>query len=194
MTHSVPTDVVLENPEILSEKKHEFRHAAGGRHLEPEIVCECGKPCKSGECPACKDKTKPKLVPVVDAVNNPRTKNGKPLMRVATKDVPYGKNCPYGDTFKSNVELDVVHNRKEQPPKFVRLDEDHNPDSYALHEEQRKNEKLLAERRRLFERMNREQLQEYAEQELGMNFTGKAARREAILEAILKHEAEAVPA
>lgn len=179
---SVSDKVIIENPEVLQPKKYEFK-VAFGSYIEPSVVRD--------------EKGEPVLVPVLGPTNRPEIRDGKPVMKIQTVDVIYGRQRPAGDIVKTDTDLrqhNGVMYRNEQnqivrrphgQDKFILLDKDHSPVQHQLGQEQRRAAKLQEDRKKLLAKLTRQQLQEYAESE-GINLNG-AQKQEAILAAIDRH-------
>lgn len=170
---ALPKDAVIVNAAILEPRQFVFRvGGTAGYHEEEE--------------PVRTPDGKLILDPVLDGQNQPKfaDSDGKrrPVLRIRTRAVLYGPRREAGDIFRSNRELDKTHNPRGYPPKYTRLNEQHDPHAEELGVANRLAAARAAQMVKLIEGMNVEQLRLYCEQE-GID-VGRATRREQFVDRI----------
>jgi hypothetical protein len=182
--NALPKDAVVVNAAILEPRKFVYRvGGTAGYHEEEE--------------PVRTPDGKVILDPVLDGQNQPRfdLTDGKrrPVLRVRTKVVLYGPRREAGDIFRSNKEYDKPpYNPRGYPPKYVRVDEDGDPNAAALGAANRLAAARADQMLKLIEGMNVEQLRLYCEQE-GID-CARLSKREQFVERIKAAWDELVPA
>lgn len=173
---ALPADAVVENAHVLGKKKYTFQVlGTGGGHIEPMPVRD-----EAGNLV---------FVPALGPDNRPKVQDGKPVLRIQMADVIYGPRRDAGDIVETDKELDKIHNARGYPPKFLRLDKDHDPHAVALSDEKRRANALAADRRKLLEKMSFQQLREYAESE-GIPVRGNTSKKDDLLRQIEAAQAE----
>jgi hypothetical protein len=177
---SLPAEdkVHVVNRDVVGPKKFTFRRVAPAGYHE-------------GEVPDRDASGKLILDPVMEGGKPRVTDEGKPVKRIRTHVVKYGRGRADGDIVETNEDL-TRHNVKGFPPVFERVDKDANPDADRLADYRKRQGALVESRRRLMSGMSVEQLREYAESE-GID-VARLTKKEQMLRAIEAAQADLVAA